>query len=56
MLTNPMTHFGEGEEQRSSTSLPIIVKGNVLLCGGSNTTRYPWIKQSLLCTSKCTPQ
>lgn len=48
MLTNPMTHFGEGEEQRSSTSLPIIAEGNVLLCGGSNTPLCLWIK--------CTPQ
>ena len=54
MLTNPMTHFGEGEEQRSPTSLPIITEGNVLFCGGSNTLLSPWIKQSLTCTLTCT--
>jgi len=37
MLTNPMTHFGEGEEQRSPTSLPVITEGNVLFCDGTST-------------------
>ena len=39
MLTNPMTHFGEGEEQRSPTSLPVITEGNVLFCDGTSTSR-----------------
>lgn len=39
MLTNPVTHFGEGEEQRSPTSLPVITEGNVLFCDGTSTIR-----------------
>ena len=41
MLTNPMTHFGEGEEQRSMTSLPLIAEGNVLYCDGNNVPLSP---------------
>lgn len=42
MLTNPMTHFGEGEEQRLQTSLPVITEGNVLFCDGNNIPLSPW--------------
>jgi len=42
MLTNPITHFGEGEEQRSPTSLPVITEGNVLFCDGNAiNTSFP---------------
>ena len=42
MLTNPITHFGEGEEQRSPRSLPVIAEGNVLSCDGNNVPLAPW--------------
>lgn len=55
MLTNPMTQFGEGEEQRSLTSLPVIAEGNVLYFDGNIYLTIPLVKQSLLvCTSTCT--